>query len=307
MAQEEETIKDVRVVALANRERQALNIAADAEAGASMVKQVKAAEAAEEVAKHNARQKSVTADAELETADKLARAKIRLAEGHQAEAAAEGLARVRVKEAEAVANEKQGMVDARVQLEMMQSRASGDEKQGLAKAKIKTADAEATERYGVAEAAALRERLGAEAAGIAQKAESMKALDEASRVHEEFRLTLDKEKTVELETIHAKKEVAAAQAQVLAQAFTNAKFNIVGGDGAFFERFVKAVSVGQAIDGVMDNSTHVKALVEQAVRPDDDAVLDAVQKLLINDPAAQARISAVRSGKGKPPAPAPAE
>ena len=57
-----------------------------------------------------------TQTAELETADKLARAKIRLAEGIQAEAAAEGLAKVRVKEAEAVATEKQGLVDARVTL-----------------------------------------------------------------------------------------------------------------------------------------------------------------------------------------------
>ncbi|HVH42254.1 MAG TPA: hypothetical protein VM925_07910, partial [Labilithrix sp.] len=126
---------------------------------------------------------------------------------------------------------------------------------------------------------------------------SMKALDEASRVHEEFRLRLDKEKTIELETIHAKTSVAEAQAQILAQAFSNAKFNIVGGDGAFFDRFVKAVSVGQAIDGAMESSPHVKSLVESAMRPDDEAVLGLVEKLLVNDPAAQARLkAATRSG-----------
>jgi hypothetical protein len=122
-------------------------------------------------------------------------------------------------------------------------------------------------------------------------------LDEASRGHEEFRLKLDKEKTIELETIHAKKDVAAAQAQILAQAFSNAKFNIVGGDGAFFERFVKAVSVGQAIDGAVDSSPTVKNLVESAMRPDDEAVLGLVDKLLASDPAAQARLrAATRSG-----------
>src|SRR3954466_2236210 len=136
VAVEEETIKDVRAIATANREREGLKIKADAEAQTSLVKQVKAAEAAEEVAKHAARQKTITADAELDTADKLARAKIRLAEGAQAEAAAPGLAAARVREADAVATEKQGLVDARVSLEKMQATAIGEEKQGLAKVKV---------------------------------------------------------------------------------------------------------------------------------------------------------------------------
>jgi uncharacterized membrane protein YqiK len=296
VAQEEETIKDVRAIAAANRDREAMRIKAEADAQQLMVKQVTAAQASEEAAKHAARQKSITAEAELETADKLARAKIRLAEGVQAEAAAEGLAKVRVREADAGALEKQGLVEARVTLEKMQATAAGEEKQGLAKVKVKQADADAVQKLGAAEASALREKLVAEAAGIAKKAESMKVLDEQSRGHEEFRLKLDKEKQIELEMIHAKKDVAAAQAQILAQAFSNAKFNIVGGDGAFFDRFVKAVSVGQAIDGVMDSSPNVKALVDKAIRPDDDAVLGLVEKLLVGDPQAQARLTAMRSG-----------
>jgi uncharacterized membrane protein YqiK len=296
VAVEEETIKDVRTIAAANREREAVKIKAEADAQTMMVKTVKAAEASEEAAKHAARQKTITADAELDTADKLARAKIRLAEGIQAEAAAEGLAKVRVKEADASANEKQGLVEAHVTLEKMTAVASGEEKQGLAKVKVKQADADAVQKLGSAEASALQARLVAEAAGIAKKAESMKTLDEASRGHEEFRLRLDKEKSIELETIHAKKDMASAQAQILAQAFTNAKFNIVGGDGAFFDRFVKAVSVGQAIDGVMESSDNVKALVDRATKPDDEAVLGLVEKLLVSDPAAQARLQAMRSG-----------
>ncbi len=301
VAVEEETIKDVRAIAAANRDKDATRIKAEAEAQTALVKQVKAAEAAEEVAKHAARQRSITAEAELETADKLARAKIRIAEGVQAEAAAEGLAKVRVKEADAVAFEKQGLVEARVTLEKMQATASGEEKQGLARMKVREAEADAVQKLGSAEASALREKLVAEAAGIAEKATSMRALDDASRTHEEFRLKLDKEKTIELETIHAKKDVAAASAQVLAQAFTNAKFNIVGGDGQFFDRFVKAVSVGQAIDGVMDSSPNVKSLVESAMKPaGEDAVLDVVQKLLASDPVAQARIAKLRPGTSSP-------
>jgi len=318
VAVEEEHIKDVRTIAGANRDRDELKIRAEAEAATALVKQVKAAEAAEEVAKHAARQKAITAEAELETADKLARAKIRLAEGTQAETAAEGLAKARVKEADAIATEKLGMVEARIALEKMQAAAAGEEKQGLAKVKVKEADAQAVEKLGIAEATALREKLVAEASGeeqkglalakvtreklvaeahgIAEKATSMKALDEASREHEEFRLRLDKEKTIELETIHAKTSVAEAQAKILAQAFSNAKFNIVGGDGAFFDRFVKAVSVGHAIDGAVDASPHVKSLVESAMRPDDEAVLGLVEKLLVNDPGAMARLKAARSG-----------
>ena len=92
--------------------------------------------------------------------------------------------------------------------------------------------------------------------------------------------------------------MAAASAQILANAFSSAKFNIVGGDGAFFDRFVKAVSVGQAIDGVMESSDNVKGLVQSAMRPDDEAVLGLVEKLLVNDPAAQARLASFRGASG---------
>ena len=298
VAVEEENIKDVRAISGANREREALKIKADAEATITMVKLVKAAEANEEAAKHAARQKTITADAELDTADKLARAKIRLAEGAQAESAAEGLARARVKEADAVATEKLGLVEARVSLEKMRAEAAGEEQKGLAGVKVRDADNAVITARGIAEASNVREKLLAEAAGIAEKAISMKALDEASREHEEFRLRLDKEKIIELETIHAKRDMAAASAQILAQAFTNAKFNIVGGDGAFFERFVKAVSIGQSIDGVMDSSDNVRGLVQSAMRPDDEAVLGLVEKLLVNDPAAQARLATFRGTQG---------
>lgn len=164
--------------------------------------------------------------------------------------------------------------------------------------KVRDADNAVIQARGVAEASNVREKLLAEAAGIAEKAVSMKALDEASREHEEFRLKLDKEKVIELETIHAKRDMAAASAHILAQAFSNAKFNIVGGDGAFFDRFVKAVSIGQSIDGVMDSSDNVKGLVQSAMRPDDEAVLGLVEKLLVNDPAAQARLASFRGAQG---------
>ena len=292
VATEEEAIKDVRAISLAKREKESIRIGAEARAADVSVTRVKAAEAGEEAAKFEARQRIVQADAELETADRLARAKIRTAEGVQAEAAALGLAEARVKEANAAAMEKVGLAEARVSLEKMQAAATGEEKQGLARAKVKEAeasvvanaeerqglarvkvkeaDAQATEVHGKAEAIALREKLFAEAAGIAQKAESMKALDDVSRVHEEFRLRLDKEKTVELEQIRVRRDMAAAQAEVMGKAFANAKIQIMGGDGQFFDRFVRAVSLGQSVEGALEHSDTLKNLLAEATKPGND-------------------------------------
>ena len=90
-----------------------------------------------------------------------------------------------------------------------------------------------------------------------------------------------------------------ASAEILAKAFANAKFNIVGGDGEFFQRFVKAVSVGSAIDGVMDSSENVRSLVQSAAgKPDEEAVLGLVEKLLVNDPEARARLATFRGTQG---------
>ena len=273
VAEEEERIKDVRTLADANRKREAAKIGAEAEAAQHLVKQVKAAEAAEEVSKSNARQRLITADSELEAADRLARAKVRLAEGNQAEAASTGLADVRVREANASVIERQGLVDANVLKEKLSAEAQGAELKGVAAAKVREADARALELHGLAEANAVRAKMSAEADGIAQKAEAMKALDSVSREHEEFRLRLEQSKVIALESIRAKKDVAGVQAEVLRAAFEHAKINIVGGDGQFFERFMRAVTVGQSIDSAVDQSDTLKSLLSQVTgnKPGDDA------------------------------------
>ena len=270
VAEEEERIKDVRALAEANRKRETAKIGAEAEAAQHLVKQVKAAEAAEEVSKSTARQRLVTAEAELEAADRLSRAKVRLAEGAQAEAAAAGLAEVRVREAAANAFERQGLVEANVLKEKMSAEAQGAEQQGVARAKVREADARALELQGNAEAQSIRAKMSAEAAGIAEKADAMKALDSVSREHEEFRLRLEQSKVIALESIRAKKEVAGVQAEVLRAAFEHAKINIVGGDGQFFERFMRAVTVGQSIDGAVDQSDTLKAILAQVTAPQAD-------------------------------------
>ncbi len=294
VAAEEEQIKDLRNRSQAEREKDVIRIGAEARAQELSVKAIKAAEASQEAAKFKAMETVVTAEAELEAAEKIARAKIRAAEGLQAEVAAPGLAQVRVREAEAVAYEKQGIAEAVVVDRKGQAEAAAYEKQGVAESVV-------VERKGAAEGSAIRERTTAEAKGISEKAASMKILDEASRGHEEFRLRLEKDKNVELETIHAKKDIAAAQSEILAKAFTNAKFNIVGGDGQFFDRFVKAVSVGQAIDGAVDQSDTIRSLLSEftGAKNGDSHLSDLVARFSKGDGGARAELLALVQGSSK--------
>lgn len=290
--EEEERIKDVQVIAAAKRSKDAKIIDAEAEAEESLVKDIKKAQAQEEAAKFKAKERVTLAEAELEASDKAARAKIRFAEGTQAESAAEGLAAVRVKEADAAATEKQGEAKARVTRSQMQAEAEGRQAQGLALVKVKEAeadivertgraealatremllahaqgkeaDAAATEKFGVAKAAEIREKLLAEAAGIEKKAAAMRQFDASTRAHEEFRLRLEKNVELQSHAIDARERIAQAQATVMAGAMANAKINIVGGDGQFFDRFVNAVSLGHSVEGLLGSNDTTRALVSE--------------------------------------------
>lgn len=292
VAQEEESIKDLRVLADAKRTKDARVVAAEAEAQENLVKHIKHAEAQEQVAKHKAKEKLTLAEADLEASDKQARAKIRIAEGVQAEQAAPGLAQVKVKEANAMAIEKEGQAEARVALQKMQAKAQGQQELGLADVRVKEADAEAVrkqgeaeaeaqrvmliaqaqgkeaeaaaiEKVGTAEAVAIQRKMEAEADGLGKKAEAMKALDGTSREHEEYRLRLEKDKEVEIEGLRTREKVAEYQAQVMAQAMAQAKINIVGGDGEFFDRFVNAVTMGQSMDAAVNNSETAQTLLAE--------------------------------------------
>lgn len=182
----------------------------------------------------------------------------------------------------------------------------------MAEVTVKEAEAVAIEKRGLAEALAIKEKLGAEASGLAEKAEAMKALDGVGKEHEEYRLRLEKDKEVELEGIRVRQKVAEAQAHVLGKAFESAKLNIVGGDGAFFDRFVKAVSLGQSIDGALDHGETLKKVVREYMEgerslPDDvKQVLsrpavgaDELQKLTVSGVLAKLMLGADEADKGK--------
>ncbi|GAA2640111.1 hypothetical protein GCM10010399_87030 [Dactylosporangium fulvum] len=253
VAEQEEQIKRLRVVEEAERTRQAVVIQAEAEAQENLVKDIKAAEAAEQAAKFKAREELVLAEARQQTAELETRAKIRLAEGVQAEAAAVGLADVQVRERNAEAIEKVGRAEAVVEREKAIAKAETIEKAGLAEAAVER-------EKGTAHADALRDKLKGEAEGLTEKAAALAAMDEASRDHEEFRLRLEMEKDVRLAGIDVHRQVAEQQAVVLAAGLEKANIDIVGGDSVFFDKLLGSISLGKSVDGFVQHSDVVQAV-----------------------------------------------
>jgi uncharacterized membrane protein YqiK len=283
VAVEEEAIKDLRTDAEAKRHKQVAIVDAEAAAQAMFIKDIKKAEAEQQVATAQAKKQLILAEAAMEASDKDARAAIRRSEGAQAEHAAQGLAVVRVKEADALAIEKVGLAEQRVRDAQVQITdkegtvlAENVRRKALAEAQGREAEAIAIEKQGMAhaiakrdllladvtakeaEAGAIEKRMLAEARGLAEKAQAMRALEGTAREHEEFRLQLENDRMIALEQIKARVQMTEQQAKVMAEAMTHADIKIVGGDGQFFDRFVKAVSLGSAIDGVVDNSEVVQ-------------------------------------------------
>lgn len=332
VAQEEERIKEVRMVSDADRQKQVTIIQAQAEAEQELVRQVKQAEADENSAKHKALEISTMAQAELEAAAKQAEAKKRMAEGIEAEQAALGLAEARVRQAQAEAEEKEGLVQANVTAEKLLAEARGNQEKGLAQARIQEAQAAASEKQGLAEAKVLeekltaqargdeqqalakeklgladakvleeklaaqargegqlgsaqaevvRQRLKAEADGLTDKFTAMGNLNTTAREHEEFRMQLEKHFEQAMASIAANKEIAREQADVLAAALSKTNIDIVGGDGSFFNTFSKALSVGKAINGVVDKSPLVQDVVQKLMSSKEGQKLD-LESLLQN-------------------------
>jgi uncharacterized membrane protein YqiK len=250
VAEQEEAIKRLRAVEEAERMRQSVVIQAEAEAQERLVKDIKAAEAAEQAAKYKAREELVLAEARQQAAELDTRAKIRLAEGVQAEAAASGLAEVQVRERDAEAIEKVGRAEAVVEREKA-----------------------------LAAADAVREKLKGEAEGLTEKAAAMAALDDATRQHEEYRLRLEAEKEIRLAGIDVQRQVAEAQASVLAAGLEKADIDIVGGDTVFFDRLMGSITMGKSVDGFVQHSDVAQALAKPWLNGDSSFV-DDMSRLL---------------------------
>ena len=256
VAQEEERIKEVRLVSEADRQKQATILAAQAKAEQELVRQVKQAEADEAASKHRAVQITVIAQAELEAAAKQSEGKKRMAEGIEAERAAPGLADARVREVAAAALEKEGLAKARVVAETMAAEAKGAQDKGAA-------EAEVIKGVGFSQAEVLREKYRSEAEGLTDKFAALGSLSDQARAHEEFRMQLEKTFEQAMASIEANKDIAREQAEVLSTALAKANIDIVGGEGAFFDSFAKALSVGKAVEGVAGKSPIVQELLEK--------------------------------------------
>ncbi|RYF82660.1 MAG: hypothetical protein EOO29_06290 [Comamonadaceae bacterium] len=301
VAEQEEAIKEVREVAEADRTRKALVIGAEAAAEEKSIMEVKAAEAQERKARHRAAEELVLADARLKVAEREADAKKREAEGIEALSAAPGLADAKVQvagasaklasmEAEATGTEKLGraqaqVTEAKAQADAvgirtrMEAEAAGKEKIGQADALVRTVDAEALAKLGDAEAHNIDVKFSAEARGLKEKFEAMKAMSVETREHEEYRMRLERAHLETLKQIEAQTSIAKEQAEVLGVALKNAKIDIVGGQGDYFDSFVKALSVGKGIDGAISKSQTLQVAFKDQIEGKRDVVNDLSQLL----------------------------
>ncbi len=254
VAEEEEKIKDTREIAGAERIRKTEVIAAEREAQKGKIEITVQAEAKEEAARHLFEEMSITAEAERVAAEKQSEAKKVLAAGIVEERAAEGLAEVKVREANAHATEVTGKAEASASTERHR------------------ADAFGIEASGDAEAKSMRAKYSAEAEGVSAKAEAMKKLDEVGREHEEFKLRLAKAERVEIAQIDVQRKIAEYQSQVMGEAMKTAKIELIGGGQEFLDTFFKSIALGKAVDGFVNHSEVIqglsdggdgKALVEQ--------------------------------------------
>ena len=256
VAQEEERIKEVREVSEADRHKQVAILAAQAKAEEALVRHVKQAEADETASKHRAVEMTVIAQAELEAAGKQSEAKKRIAEGIEAERAAPGLADARVREVTAAALEKEGMAKARVVAETLSAEARGAQDKGVVEAKV-------IKDVGFSHAEVMREKYRSEAEGLTEKFAALGAMSDQARSHEEFRMQLEKSFEQAMASIEANKDIAREQADVLSTALAKANIDIVGGEGAFFDSFAKALSVGKAVEGVASKSPIVQEVLQK--------------------------------------------
>lgn len=271
---EQEKIKDTQEFATAERSKKVAITKAEELAEEAFVKEIKAAEAAKNAADHNARKQIIDADAEFEASGKKAEAMKIMAEAKAAEAAALGVADAQVIEAKADALEKQGLNEANV-LEMKaiaeakgiaaksEAEADATKKIGTAEAQVIKEKASANEEKGMAENKVLDERYAVEAKGIEEKGMAMKKLDAVGKEHEEFKLKLEKDKEIELARIRIQKDIADAQAKVIAEALQSSNIDIVGGETMFFDKIIGSITQGKQVDKVVKSSEIISEIKDQ--------------------------------------------
>ena len=240
VVEEQQGIKDLEAFKTAERNKQVEITVATQEAEKKLIEETRAAEARKLAAEKDAQKYVIEAQAKRDAAEKEAEARKIIADAKAKEEATVGLSEAQVLHAKADAAERQGIVEAIV----IEKKADAVKKEGIAQAEV------------------IKEKALAEAAGITEKAEAMKKLNDAGKDHEEFRLRLNKEKEVELAEIAIQKDIADAQSLVLAEAFKTAKIDIVGGDNTFFDNVIRQVSAGKGLDKFVSHSENAQMVRE---------------------------------------------
>ncbi|GEJ45077.1 MULTISPECIES: SPFH domain-containing protein [unclassified Chryseobacterium] len=240
VVEEQQGIKDLEAFKTAERNKQVEITVATQEAEKKLIEETRAAESRRLAAEKDAQKYVIEAQAKRDAAEKEAEARKIIADAKAKEEATVGLSEAQVMHAKADAAERQGIVEAVV----IEKKADASKKEGIAQAEV------------------IKEKALAEAAGITEKAEAMKKLNDAGKEHEEFRLQLAKEKDVELAQIAIQKDIAEAQSMVLAEAFKSAKIDIVGGDNTFFDNVIRQVSAGKGLDKFISHSENAQIVKE---------------------------------------------
>lgn len=257
VVEEQQGIKDLEAFKTADRNKQVEITLATQEAEKKLIQETRAAESRRLAAEKDAQKYVIEAQSKRDAAEKEADARKIIADAKAKEEATVGLSEAQVLHAKADAAERQGIVESIV----IEKKAEAERKEGIAQAEV------------------IKEKAFAEAAGITEKAEAMKKLNDAGKDHEEFRLTLAKEKEVELAQISIQKDIAQAQAGVLAEAFKSAKIDIVGGDNTFFDNVVRQVSAGKGLDKFISHSENA-TLVKENLLGDGENIIGKVMGMV---------------------------
>ncbi len=243
VVEEQERIKDTEQFAGADRLKRVEVTRAEMTAQESLVKEVKAAEAAKSAAELKAEQLVIEAEADRQASEKQMHATKMLAEAKTADEAAMGLAEAQVTSVKAEAFEKHGTAEASVH-----------QKKATAEAKGVEAMATAKEKDGTAEATVMHLKFSSEAQGIEEKANAMKLFDGVGKEHEEFKLKLNKDKDIEIAAIQAQRQIASDQSEIVGEALKSARIDIVGGETTFFDRIIDSIKAGKSVDRFVHNS-----------------------------------------------------
>ncbi|MBU1538056.1 flotillin family protein, partial [Myxococcota bacterium] len=262
---EEEKIKDTREFAAADREKAVAVTQAEKSAQEALIKEVKAAEASREAAKLKAEERIIDAESKFQASEKEAMAIKTMADAKAQEDAIHGIGEARVIEAKAHAVEIDGDARARIievtglaEAKAIEAKAMANAKEieasALAEAKGKDAMVDVMNKQGTVEAEVMAKKYTSEANGITEKAHAMKLFDSVGKDHEEFKLRLDKEKSIDLAQIAIQKDIADAQASVINAALKSAKIDIVGGETMFFDKIVGSITNGKYMDYMVNKS-----------------------------------------------------